>query len=63
MDADRKTDINNMGIIFAPNLMWAPLKLQSQNTCVEMEKQQLIVQGLLQHSKDLFFTDDSPRVS
>ena len=28
MDFDSKTDINNMAITFAPNLMWAPLKLQ-----------------------------------
>ena len=63
IDADRKTDNNNMAIIFGPNLMWAPLKLQSQNFAVTIQKQQIIVQELLEHSRELFFPDGSPRVS
>ena len=61
-EADTKTDINNMAIIFGPNLMWAPEKLQSQNTAVAVQKQQMIVKQLLEHSNYLF-SDGSSRVS
>ena len=43
-----------MAITFGPNLMWAPVKLQSQNTAVTIQKQQMVIQGLLENAKELF---------
>ena len=43
-----------MAITFGPNLMWAPVKLQSQNTAVAIQKQQMVIQGLLENAKELF---------
>ena len=63
MDYDPKTDINNMAITFGPNLMWAPLKLQSANTTVTIQKQQMVIKGLLENANDLFELSDRSRRS
>ena len=63
MDCDQKTDINNMAITFGPNLMWAPLKLQSANTAVAIQKQQMVIKGLLENANYLFDISDKSRRS
>ena len=63
MDCDQKTDINNMAITFGPNLMWAPLKLQSANTTVTIQKQQMVIKGLLENANYLFDISDESRHS
>jgi len=63
IDYDPKTDINNMAITFGPNLMWAPLKLQSANTTVTIQKQQMVIKGLLENANDLFELSDRSRRS
>ena len=62
MDCDQKTDINNMAITFGPNLMWAPLKLQSANTAVAIQKQQMVIKGLLENANYLFDISDKCKV-
>ena len=63
MDYDPKSDVNNMAITFGPNLMWAPLKLQSANTAVTIQKQQMVIKGLLENANDLFELSDKSRHS